>query len=263
MSGVTTPGASRLQASQLQERSTTMQRLHCHSWPGGLPWWWWSVAARHSWLSVLVAVPRHSWLGSACRGTGRCRRVGSGVSRVVCVVPAAHARGVCAGVCVVCSWFLCWWWCGCGCVLRVCLSVCVCVCGALAVCDCWSLLPSAGARCWCWCGCGWCVLWLLPRHFWRRFLSAIPRHSWLGPAAGGGGCSSPLLAEGPGCGSPPLLAGVGWRWWCVVPTHSWLRVLVAVPCHSWLGGVRCWWWWVAPHHSWLRVLVGCSFGTLG
>ena len=30
VSGVTTPGASRLQASQLQERSTTMQRLHNH-----------------------------------------------------------------------------------------------------------------------------------------------------------------------------------------------------------------------------------------
>ena len=28
VSGVTTPGASRLQASQLQERSATMQRLH-------------------------------------------------------------------------------------------------------------------------------------------------------------------------------------------------------------------------------------------
>ena len=28
VSGVTTPGASRLQASQLQQRSTTMQRLH-------------------------------------------------------------------------------------------------------------------------------------------------------------------------------------------------------------------------------------------
>ena len=27
---------------------------------------------------------------------------------------------------------------------------------------------------------------------------------------------SPLLAEGPGCGSPPLLAGVRWRWCCVV-----------------------------------------------
>ena len=28
VSGVTTPGASKLQASQLQQRSTTMQRLH-------------------------------------------------------------------------------------------------------------------------------------------------------------------------------------------------------------------------------------------
>ena len=31
VSGVTTPGASRLQASQLQERSATMQRLHVHA----------------------------------------------------------------------------------------------------------------------------------------------------------------------------------------------------------------------------------------
>ena len=30
VSGVTTPGASRLQASQLQERSATMQRLQSH-----------------------------------------------------------------------------------------------------------------------------------------------------------------------------------------------------------------------------------------
>ena len=36
VSGVTTPGASRLQASQLQERSTTMQRLHfCGASPTG------------------------------------------------------------------------------------------------------------------------------------------------------------------------------------------------------------------------------------
>ena len=32
VSGVTTPGASRLQASQLQERSTSMQRLHSNLW---------------------------------------------------------------------------------------------------------------------------------------------------------------------------------------------------------------------------------------
>ena len=49
------------------------------------------------------------------------------------------------------------------------------------------------------------------------------------------GDPSPLLAEGPGCGSPPLLAGVRWWWWCVVPRHSWLRVLVAVLRPSWQG----------------------------
>ena len=79
--------------------------------------------------------------------------------------------------------------------------------------------------------------WLVSRHSWQRFLSAISRHSWLGSAVGSGGCSSPLLAEGPGCGSPPLLAGVRWRRWCVVACHSRLRVPVAVPRHSWLGGL--------------------------
>ena len=38
----------------------------------------------------------------------------------------------------------------------------------------------------CWWGCGWCVVWLVPRHSWRRFLCATPRLSWLGFAAGGG-----------------------------------------------------------------------------
>ena len=54
----------------------------------------------------------------------------------------------------------------------------------------------------CWWGCGWCVVWLVPRHSWRRSLFATPRHSWLGFAAAGGGRS------------PPLLAGVRWRRWC-------------------------------------------------
>ena len=95
-------------------------------------------------------------------------------------------------------------------------------------------LPSLGWRLLC----GWCVVWLVPRHSWRRFLCATPRHSWLGFAAGGGGRS------------PPLLAGVRWRWWCValvcwwgcgwcvvrlVPRHSWRRFLCATPSHSWLG----------------------------
>ena len=51
-------------------------------------------------------------------------------------------------------------------------------------------LPSLGWRLLC----GWCVVWLVPRHSWRRFLCATPRHSWLGFAAGGGGRSPPLLA---------------------------------------------------------------------
>ena len=61
-------------------------------------------------------------------------------------------------------------------------------------------LPSLGWRSLC----GWCVVWLVPRHSWQRFLCATPRHSWLGLAAGVGGRS------------PPLLAGVRWRRWCVV-----------------------------------------------
>ena len=68
----------------------------------------------------------------------------------------------------------------------------------------------------CWWGCGWCVVWLVPRHSWRRFLCATPRHSWLGFAAGRGARSSPLLAEGPGRVSLPLLARVRLRRWCVV-----------------------------------------------
>ena len=86
---------------------------------------------------------------------------------------------------------------------RVFVCVCVCVCACVV---CWWRAVWFGVVCW-W-GCGWCVVWLVPRHSWRRFLCATPRHSWQGFAAGGGGCSSPRLAEGLGGGSPPLLAGV-------------------------------------------------------
>ena len=117
-------------------------------------------------------------------------------------------------------------------------------------------LPSLGWRLLC----GWCVVRLVPRHSWRRFLCATPRHSWLDFAAGGGGQS------------PPLLAGVRWRWWCVVcgvwrwcvggvvagvwcgwslttpgrgscvllpATPGWvsLPLVVGGPRHSWLGSV--------------------------
>ena len=61
----------------------------------------------------------------------------------------------------------------------------------------------------CWWGCGWCVVWLVPRHSWRRFLCATPRHSWLGFAAGGG----VWFPTTPGSG---LLAAVVCGVWCVV-----------------------------------------------
>ena len=146
----------------------------------------------------------------------------------------------------------------------------------------------------CWWGCGWCVMWLVPRHSWRRFLCATPRHSWLGLAPGGGGRS------------PPLLAGVRWRWCCVVcgvwrwcvggvvagawcgwslatpgggpcvllpATPGWvsLPLVVGGPRHSWLGsvgggGVWCvvcgvWWWCVVGVvvGVW-RVAVVCCWG---
>ena len=193
---------------------------------------------RHSWLRAPGVVPRHSWLGSAggggvgrlplpvaglglgsppllagggppavvlggplpllavglgggspplLAGVRRPRRwvfLRLGVSCVVCACGAVFACGASVGVRGVCSWCLCWWRCGCGRAFRVCLCVCVCV------------------RVWCvggvCCGAVWCVVWLVPRHSWRRFLCATPRHSWLGLAAGGGGLSSPLLAEGSG-----------------------------------------------------------------
>ena len=89
----------------------------------------------------------------------------------------------------------------------------------------------------CWWGCGWCVVWLVPRHSWRRFLCATPRHSWLGFAAAGGGRS------------PPLLAGVLWRRWCVVCCWGPSPLLAEVPvCYSppLLAGFRCRWWWAVP-----------------
>ena len=154
----------------------------------------------HSWLRVSGVDPRYSWLGSAGRGGGCFRGWGF---PVLCVLVSRR----------VCLWCLCWCvWCvfvvsvlvvvwAWACLPRVfvCVRVCACV-------VCWWRAVWCGVMCW-W-GYGWFVLWLVPRHSWRRFLCATRRHSWLVFAAGGGGRSSPLLAEGPGCGSPPLLAGV-------------------------------------------------------
>ena len=153
----------------------------------------------------------------------------------------------------------------------------------------WGPLAAVVCGVWCvavvcWWGCGWCVVWLVPRHSWRRFLCATPRHSWLGFAAGGGGRSppllagvrwrrrcvvcgggvllglwlvcgvvgpSPLLAEVPVCYSPPLLAGFRCRWWWAVPATPGWGPLAAVVCGVWCGV-----WCVVgvPRHSWRRFL---------
>ena len=140
--------------------------------------------------------------------------------RCVCLWRGACARGVCVGVwCVVCGV-----WC---------------------------------AAVVCWWGCGWCVVWLVPRHSWRRFLCATPRHSWLGFAACGGVRfpATPGWGFAAGSGVWCVVCGV----WCVVCGGGvlvglWLvcgvvgpsPLLAEVPvCYSppLLVGFRCRWWW--------------------
>ena len=194
---------------------------------------------RHSWLRALGAVPRHSWLGSA-GGGGVWWGCGWCVvwlvprhswRRFLCATPRHSWLGFAAGGGVrfpaTPGWGL----------LAVVVRGVWCV-----VCGVWC------AAVVCWRGCGWCVVWLVPRHSWRRFLCATPRHSWLGFAAGGGGGRS-----------LPLLAGVRWRRWCVVCgggvlVGSWLVCGVVGPsplleevlvCYSppLLAGFRCRWLW--------------------
>ena len=207
-----------------------------HSWlgsAGGSGVWCvavvcWLLVPRHSWRRFLCATLRHSWLGFAAGGGGWCavcgvRRVacGGGVcggfvagvvgpSPLLAEVPVCYSPPLLAG-------FRCrWWW-------------------AVPATPGWG--PLAAVVCGVW---RWCVVWLVPRHSWRRFLCATPRHSWLGFAAGGGGRS------------PPLLAGVRWRRWCVVCGGGVLVVgpsplLAEVPvCYSppLLAGFRCRRWWV-------------------
>ena len=76
---------------------------------------------------------------------------------------------------------------------------------------CYSPPLLAGIRCLWWC--------------------AVPRHSWLGPAGGGGAwrvvCGVWCVVCGGG-----VLVGL-WLW--LVPRHSWRRFLCSTPRHSWLG----------------------------
>ena len=179
-------------------------------------WCGWSLAtpgggpcvllpATPGWVSlpVAVGVPRHSWLGSAGGGGVWCVVCGVwrsvllglwlvcgvvGPSPLLAEVPVCYSPPLLAG-------FRCrWWW-------------------AVPATPGWGPLAAVVCGVWCvavvcWWGCGWCVVWLVPRHSWRRFLCATPRHSWLGFAGGGGVWC--------------VVCGV-WRW-CVV------GVVVGVCC---------------------------------
>ena len=219
----------------------------------------WLLVPRHSWRRFLCATPRHSWLGFAAGGGGwSLATPGWGpLAAVVCGV---------------------WRWCvGCWSLATPGGGSCV----LLPATPGWVSLPAVvrGVRCvvcGVWraavaCVVGLWLVWLVPRHSWRRFLCATPRHSWLGFAAGGGGRSppllagvrwrrwcvvcgggvlvvgpSPLLAEVPVCYSPPLLAGFRCRRWCVV-------------CGVWCAacGVRRWRvWWVCGWCGWSLATPG-------
>ena len=225
---------------------------------------------RHSSRRFLCVTPCHSWLGFSCRWWWAVPPLLAGARlRRWCVVCGVWGV-VCGGGVLVGLWLVC------GVVgpLPLLAEVPVCYSPPLLAgfrCRWWWAVPATPgwgplAAVVCWWGCGWCVVWLVPRHSWRRFLCATPRHSWLGFAAGGGGRSppllagvrlrrrcvvcgggvlvglwlvcgvvgpSPLLAEVPVCYSPPLLAGFRCRWWWAVPaTPSW-GPLAAVVCGVW------------------------------
>ena len=179
--------------------------------------WWWAVPATPGW-GPLAAVVCGVWC-VVCGGgvwVGLWLVCGVvGPSPLLAEVPVCYSPPLLAGFRFP------WWW-------------------AVPATPGWGPLAALLCGVWCvavvcWWGCGWCVVWLVPRHSWRRFLCATPRHSWLGFAAGGGGRS------------PPLLAGVRLRRWCVV-------------CGVWCVAVVCWWgcgWcvvWLVPRHSWRRFL---------
>ena len=213
--------------------------------------WWWAVPATPGW-GPLAAVVCGVW----CVVCGGGVLVGLwlvcgvvGPSPLLAEVPVCYSPPLLAG-------FRCrWWW-------------------AVPDTPGWGPLAAVVCGVWCvavvcWWGCGWCVVWLVPRHSWRRFLCATPRHSWLGFATAGGGRSppllagvrlrrrcvvcggrvlvglwlvcgvvgpSPLLAEVPVCYSPPLLAGFRCRWWWAVPATPGWGPLAAVVCVLCLAG---------------------------
>ena len=239
----------------------------CGSWlqfpatPGwGVRWWRWWVGPCHSWLRISCAVPRHSWLGSAGRGSGRFRGWGF---PVLCVLVARRGRVVSVLVCVVCVGRVCV---GGGAGVGVpsacvCVCVCVCVCGVLVACGFRSLLPpgvagvGGGVAGVC---CGWSlatpsggscvrlpatpslvslpVVVDVPRLSWLRAPGAVPRHSWLG-SAGGGGVRLPAT---PGRGLPVAVRCFVGRGvpCCVCLWSVWLRAVALLCCVLRVCGVR-------------------------
>ena len=115
----------------------------------------WCVVVCPSGLRSCLRFPATPGWGPPAAAVAVCVGWGGGFSWCVCLWRGGCARGVCAGVCVVCSW-----WCRCGCVFRVCWCVCVCarVCGwgrlglaagvgvgvVFAVCRGWSLATPGG-----------------------------------------------------------------------------------------------------------------------
>ena len=229
------------------------------------------LPATPGWVSLPLVVggPRHSWLGSACGGGVWCVVCGGGVlvglwlvcgvvgpSPLLAEVPVCYSPPLLAG-------FRCrWWW-------------------AVPATPGWGL-PAAVV---CWWGCGWCVVWLVPRHSWRRFLCATPRHSWLGFAAAGGGRSPPLLAAVClrrwcvvcgvwRCCVGGVVAGVWCGWSLATPgggscvllpaTPGWvsLPVVVGGPRHSWLGSAGGGGVWCVVCGVWC-VAVVCWWGCSG
>ena len=179
--------------------------------------WWWAVPATPGW-GPLAALVCSVW----CVVSGGGVLVGLWlVCGVVGPLPLRAAVPVCYSPPLLAGFRCRWWW-------------------AVPATPGWGPLAAVVCGVWCvavvcWLGCGWCVVWLVPRHSWRRSLCATPSHSWLGFAAGGGGRF------------PLLLAGVRWRRWCVV-------------CGVWCVAVVCWWGcggcvvWLVPRHSWRRFL---------
>ena len=90
---------------------------------------------------------------------------------------------------------------------------------------------------------GWVLLPLVvsvARHSWLRVPGAVPRHSWLGSASGGG----VQLPATPGWGLPVVVvcfAGWGCPLLCVFLVCAAVRGGRAVLCVGCLWCLRCWW----------------------